>query len=529
MGRASVAGEPAVPAFVADILADKDKATDILSLTHPDYATRRESWQVLLDAFEGAGGFLPVAMTDARLSLRKELHAGQPGSSYLWRFPREDDSDYLSRQQMARYHNHLEALVDLYVRFIWTQGVTRSSNSDEYNAWIENVDGAGKSLDELLKQAASVGLVHGHAGVLVDKTQDDPKDQTKAGEQAEVIASVFTALSIPDWRFSRNTLTAVKLVEAAPQASIAQPAKVGEEAAQYLLWDEEGWARFDCEGNIVSAGLADLGMVPLVLIRLKPSYASETILGRPLVSNANIIRALFNRCSEEDNVLRDQAFSVLTVSVPVDGDVTQAKTDLGGVIGSAKALVVRGTIDYKTPDQTVPGTIRSNIEYLTQELYRAAHVRFERSTLAAESGESIRLQNTELNEMLQGFAKGLAAAELQIARAYFAWTTKTPEQAQKAFEAAQVVAQYPDEFFLDALVDELTAWMQGIQLELGPTMTRRIKKKAARRIDQDIPADELKKIDAEIDSGPTDVMPPAGPMDRGTPNQDAIAAAENAA
>ena len=106
------------PAFVSAIARAED-ARDILALEHPDYTERKHSWQVLLDAFEGRGGFLD--------------------GSYLWPYPREDAPDFLKRQKMARYHNYVEALVDLYVRFIFTQGVKRTSTSEEYNAWTEDV------------------------------------------------------------------------------------------------------------------------------------------------------------------------------------------------------------------------------------------------------------------------------------------------------------------------------------------------------------------------------------------------------
>lgn len=308
-----------------------DKALKILQIEHPDYTTRKNSWHVLFDAFEGSGGFLD--------------------GSYLWPYPREDrgtqDSGFGARMHMARYHNYLETLVDLYVRFIWTQGVKRSSKSDEFNAWTENVDGQNTTLDEHLKQLASVALVHGHSGTLVDKTSDPPEGQTKADERATVIATIFTALAIPDWRFDREGLKAVKLIEQAEPPGLTEELPTGDEAIQYLLWGREGWARFDGKGTLTNADMPDLGLVPFVILRPKPSYLSQ-MLGRALVSNANVVRALFNRASEEDEVLRTQAFSLLTVAVPPDGDVAAAKADLGSVVGTSKAIVVRANQDRKS-------------------------------------------------------------------------------------------------------------------------------------------------------------------------------------
>jgi hypothetical protein len=291
----------------------------------------------------------------------------------------------------------------------------------------------------------------------------------------------------------------------------------------HLIWDREGWARYDDNGALLAADVPDIGLVPLVILRPKPSHCSA-MLGRALVNNAKVLQALFNRASEEDEVLRSQAFSLLTVSVDKDGSVEDARASLGGTIGAAKAVVVKGTIDYKTPDQEVPRTIRDNMSYLVQEIYRMAHVRMRHEGLQTESGESIRLQYTELNEMLQGFAKSLAQAELEIGRAWFAWMHPTPEAAQQAFDAAEVEASYPDEFFLDALMSDLEAWAEALRMNLGPTMAKRIKKRAARRIEPQMPSEEMAKVDAEIDGQKDDelnptLIPTKYEFDRGSEEQ----------
>jgi hypothetical protein len=488
------------PAFVRPLLAEADasKAKDALERQHPAYTEHATAWQVQLDAFEGNGGFLT--------------------GDYLWPYAAESATDYQRRTKMARYHNYVETLVDLYVRFMFSQGVKRTAKNDEYLAWTDDVDGAGTSLTDFLKKLAAVSLVTGHAGTLVDKTPEEPDGPSRADENAQVFLTVFPSTAIVDWRFDRATLAAVKLREAAPATALIATEEP-EDEHQWLLWDREGWARFNAKGDFLSGDIPNLGLVPLVLLRPKPSVLN-LMLGRALISNVNVVRALYNRASEEDEVLRRQAFSLLTVSVPSDGNVAAAREQIGTTLGSATALVVQGEIDYKTPDQSVPGSIRENISYLVQEIYRAAHVRFRTDSLAAETAESIRLQHQELNEMLQGFAKALGQVEMEIARAYFAWTSPTPDAAQTAFEAAEVEATYPDEFFLADLLSELEAWAEAIRMDLGDEMNRRIKKQAARRVDPEMPPDVLAKVDAEIDAMDSDQLKNALPMETGTPEED---------
>ncbi len=483
-----------LPDFAVRLLGlTDDDRKESLGAVHSTYSARKDAWQAQLDSFEGSGGFLD--------------------GSYIWPHPKEDQGDYLKRQKMARYHNYVETLVDLYTRQIFTQNVRRTSKDEAYNDWLENVDGSGASINELLKRFASISLVAGHGGLLIDKTPDAPTGPSRADERARVFATVFPATTIADWRFDGNTLSGVKLVESVPDTDIVTPQPTGDAAQRWLIWDQQGWARFSHDGDLIAADVPNLGIVPLVILRPKPSTLSPMI-GRALVSNINVIKALFNRASEEDEVLRTQAFSLLTVQVPPDGDVKKAREALGHVVGTSKAIVIQGQIDYKTPDQSVPASIRDNIGYLTQEIYRAAHMRFQRDSLDSESAEAIRLQHSELNEMLQGFSKALSQAEMEIARAWFAWMHPSPEAAQAAFDAAAVEAVYPTEFFLDDLGTELEGWAEAIRLELGDSMTRRIKKQAVRRIDPDIPAEDLAKIDKEIDAMEI-VKPTAFPMDTG--------------
>lgn len=478
----------ATPSFAARLaVMALDDRLAALKAVHPDHQTYHESWEVLLHAFEGAGGF----------------HDG----NYLWPYARESEDAFIKRKAMARYHNYVETLVDLYVRYIFTQGVKRTSKNPEYNAWAEDVDGAGTDLNEFLKRFAAMSLVTGHAGMLVDKTADEPVGPTRAEERARVVASIFAAPSIADWRFERNKLVAVKLYEAAPEPTLDKTLDDGDESRQYLLWDLEGWARFNSKGDQISADVLGMNVVPLIILRPKPSQCSR-MLGRALIGNSNIVRALFNRAAEEDEVIRAQAFSVMTVEVPPEGNVDEVKGAIGGVIGTAKALIAKGKIEWKTPSQDVPLSIRDNMSYLVQELYRNAHVRWRREGGHAESGESIRLQYAELNEMLQAFSSSLREAEMRMARLWFAWNSTSPQEAQTAYEAAEVNAEYPDEFFLDSLINDLQAWGEAIALNLGQTMTRRIKKRAARRVEPDMPPEDQDKVDKEIDAQKDDELNP---------------------
>jgi hypothetical protein len=470
-----------LPAFARRLLNQTaDDRTAALDAVHQDYADSREHWQLMLDAFEGTGGFA--------------------NGEYLWRYRNETPEDYDARRAMARYHNYVETIIDVYVHHVFTQEAERQTTNAELQAWWADVDGEGTSMTDFLRdRVIPLALATGHTGVLVDATPDAPTGPSVADQRARPILLAYPATSIRDWRTKRNTVSGVKLIEAVPDGSIVDEAAIGDDARQFLIWDPEGWARFTPQGDLVDAGTPGLGLVPFEVVKPKPSTL-KAFCGRSLFSHGRIVQALYNRMSEEDEVVRNQAFSLLTVEVSDDGDVEQARKQLGTEIGTSRALVVRGKTSYISPDMAVPEQLRTSIDQIIRELYRVAHMRYERDSLQAESAEAIRLQFRELNEMLQGLAAELQRVELRLARFFFAWTSATPEQAQQAFEAADISINYADEFFLADLRLDLDSWMQAISMDLGETFTKKLKKKTVRRIEPELPLDEAEQIDQEIDA-----------------------------
>lgn len=464
-------------------VSDEDARKKLLTQTHPLHDERSDAWRKLLDAFEGAGGFAD--------------------GGYLWKYPNEKESEFEERQGMARYHNYAKSLVNIYIRHVFREGVKRESANAELTAWWENVDGARTPMSAFMKRAGRLFLVAGHGGVLVDKAPTVPTGPALADDTGAIFASVFPATAILDWREADGELVAVKLLETKDQPSITDELPTGDDTLQYLLWDKTAWARFDAAANVLEASPEDLGLalVPLVIGRPEPS-AEHPFLGLSLLGDPNVYCALYNRCSEQDEVARDQAFSVLVVSVPAGKDVApdavaQAKQQLGTDIGTTRAIVVQGEVDYKTADMGVLEALGKMVEFLIGELYRAAHVRFENGSLDAESADAIRLQHTELNEMLANLAAELQRVELEAARFWCHWRFPDGDQ---AFEDAKVSISYPREFFIADLLEELQKWANAIKLDLGVEFEHYAKRRVVDQLAPELPADVKKKIQDEINT-----------------------------
>src|SRR3990167_1993048 len=345
----------------------------LLAKTHPVYDRYQQSWRTGLDAYDGAGGFLD--------------------GSYLWRFPRETEDDFAKRAAQARYHNYVDTLVDIYVRNV-TTGVTRSTTDARLTEWWTTVNGRGEAMTTYVMAALGQALAAGHTAVLVDKAPVMPEGPSQADDPHEPYLTTFAAPAVLDWRIDAQGLAALKLHEAPPIQGLDRPAT---EAFGYLLWDREQWARFTEHGQAMGQAPHDLGKVPVEVLRPKPSRR-HPFIGKPLVT-PSLVRALYNRASEEDLVIRDQAFSLFVISVPADAtadDIEKVRQTLGAGVGTTTVTIVKGTADFKTADMAVPKTIRENQQFLIAELYRMAHLRYQRESLEAESAEAIRLQRQEI-------------------------------------------------------------------------------------------------------------------------------------
>jgi hypothetical protein len=475
-------------ALVARLRAlSEDDRKAVAQHQHAHFVERAGSYRRLLDAYEGIGGFLD--------------------GEYLVKYPNELPDEYTDRQAMARYHNYYRALVNIYVRHVFRKGVVRTADGlEELQAWWTNVDGAGTDIDRFMMRGAKLALAAGISGALVDKEPIPAVGPSKADDVAQVIASWFTATSILDWIVRAGELRAVKLQECAPRASILD---ADDDTEQMLVWvageagEPGAWVRLDADGDVLQSsgdnGAATLDFVPLAIVRPDPS-AEQPFLGYALGGDGKVFVSLLNRCSEEDQVLRDQAFSILACNVGKDGDVAQAKQQLGTDIGTTRALVTAGDISYVTADMAAPEQIRKNIEFLIREIYRMAHVRFEEDSKDAQSGESIRLQFTELNEQLANLAGVLEDAELQMARAWYAWTHPGDRATVEAgFAAANVSIQYPREFFLADLLQELQKWANAIKMDLGPTFEHYIKNRVVDELAPGLAGDLRETIKNEIE------------------------------
>lgn len=448
---------------------------------HPAVEAHGDRWALCLDAYDGEGGFLD--------------------GGYLWKFAREIDAEFKNRQSQARYHNYAATLIDYYTRKVFGREVQRTTANAELEAWWANVDGAGTDLTTYLRHALSKALAAGFVCVLADKTKDEATGPAKADEKSAVFLTRYLPTAVLDWRLAQDErLTAIKLSETVPTDDLlAEQA----ETDRVLLWDRDEWVRVSGD-ETTAVERANHGLQAVPVVALRPfRHARWPFIGRPLLGDGGVLRALYNRASEQDEVIRNQSFSVFVVGLPGTGevDVEKAKAALGNEIGSLRALFTFGTGDYKTPSVEVPQTLEAHQAFLIRELYRMAHIPYERDSADAQSAEAIRLQHEELAAVLSGVASECERVEQELCKLYFAWTSASPELAARAYEAAKVRIAYKREYFEAEPEAELKTLSAAMQAVTSKTFGQVVQKAIVATVGRGLDPETVGKIHAEIEAG----------------------------
>lgn len=469
----------------------------LLDQVHPAVEAHGDRWQICLDAYDGDGGFLD--------------------GGYLWRFPREVETEWTARKAQARYHNYAATIVDFYVRKVFgSDPVSRGTSSTELEEWFNDVDGSGTDLTSYMRTSLAKALASGHLGLLADKTVQEATGPAKADEQSQVFLTRFLPTHIKDWRTAHDeTIVSVKLQEDTEPTDLLEDRSDTDK--RVLLWDQDEWVRIEQVGDEaedvkITRGNTGIGLVPLVVF--KPFASGRwPLVGRSLLGDGSVLKAIYNRGSEEDDVMRDQAFSLFVVSLPVTGevDVEKAKVALGPEVGSTRAVFCYGSGAYQTPDMAVPATLRDSQSFLIRELYRQAHIPHDKDSKDAVSAEAMELTHEELYSVLRAVADECKRVEEALCKLFFAWTSASPEQAIAAFEAAELSITYPEitgPVDLEQDVKGLTAAMTAVP---SKTFEKVVQKSIVASVPVDISDEDVETILGEIDAGEAERQPPMLP------------------
>lgn len=475
-------------------------------LKHPMYLAMEATWRTSLDVHEGLGGFLdparPYLVPHPREwldhSIRVTPSADQPSTVRPNPSPRLPSPKLEMRRRLARYENIAETIVHQVSGALFFTPPARTfgaTQSERILEWWQNTDGRGTAIDALIQDAWTASAVFGHSLFVVDRPA---KEAATAADIGLPMVRRYTPIDLIDWLLNdKGEITAVKLLEAAPRADFSTAPTVNDYRVR-VITDTE-WYLEDRSGARIDGAEHGMGRLPVVFLYAK-RRALTPVIGKSVMGDPQLYVDLYNLTSEVRELLRNQTFAILNVPIgtAADASVEREQQLVGSQVGTGGVMFSSQPAQYVSPDSANAGIYHEHIDRLARMIYRLAASPWEGDSRDAESAESRRLKRSEQQQVLSTYAREVQRAELELLELVYR-AVHGAEAWEKAWGADQPSVVYATDFEPPDVQALSMAAAEAIGTELGPTATKEIKKRLARKILPDLDAARQQAVDAEIE------------------------------
>lgn len=487
--------------------------------TRSDY-TREALWhKFLLDAALGTGGFIgkvgptPISLlgwaAEAYASVSSAVSSSTVGDSkretYLDQFPREDEKKFQRRIDVAHYTNYVGPIHELLISYINKSEMNRDEMPDAVESWLTDVDGAGQSWDDLMRDVIRPrASLLGWAPVLFD--MPDPPEQVEGEISVARARELRLApraiplfpINVLDWITDKDDgdLLAVKIrTDHEVRDNLLGSSQKQE---HYALWYRDRVERYivtEQAGKTPSleelpARTHRFGCVPLRVFRAHPT-PDDRVRGVSTIGNSAVAaRRLFNLESEMDDHIRGQVFAVMGVPM------MDMEANIGEIVaGNGNAIKVphdaRMGVHFAAPPASVAETLEKRMEVMVREIYRTENVEHTKATgTTAASGVARAYEFEKTNRRLSGIASSFARSE-QDALRLVARMFRKPET---------LTVSAPTDFSVEDLSAEIDGVLAALRIDLGTTAEIELRRRLLRRMLPNLPIRLQEAINAELDA-----------------------------
>lgn len=379
-----------------------------------DWSLARSRFAFVASALEGSGGFRPrVTWQQTWVTDPSTGHivsgANVPtlaGPTELVRHRRESDANFGARNALAVYENHLRGACERFAGFLGRRSPQRDNADAPLVALMVNdADLRGSSLDAFWRSFALDAKARGSLLLVIDVPEGAPA--TSLGDQlgrrrVPYIRSAFPE-NLLDFRtdpdsglFLNVTLASEEWIDDKLQAVERD-------------YTTTGW-RIRIGDRVIREGEHAFGACPV--LAFTESSREFPVIGE-YEQIACLSRAVFNKRSERDDLMRSQGFSLLTLQVPPDSNFDP--NTVSATIGTHSMLVHAGdTPAFISPDSGPAERYSADIEELQQAIRRIGREESTEVGTQAESGVARRLRFEALNASIATFAQNLQQLELRM-------------------------------------------------------------------------------------------------------------------
>lgn len=376
-----------------------------------------ERYQLLTDTYYGTGLF--------------------EGGRGLRRHPRESIENYHDRQALAYYWNYTAPIVNAFVSPIYKDDIRREfTTTDVFLAFLNDCDRAGTNYQDFCKSAALHAKLYGAAYVIVDNSAEMDPDKAGALEHRNLpFLKLVCPQQVLDWEIDKYG----RITEFAYEETINIGA--GKQTGVNHIWTQDTWEI--TAGDMNRSGTHTIGRVPVV--QWLARNTNKTMIKPPSeylgVAQSNYF--LYQLCSWHTQILRDQAFSILTLPDDGSGEIT---------VGTNNALTYPSdaahTPSFIAPSAAPADMLTSQMDRTIKEIFRMSGLESVIGIQAdrTRSGVAKQWDFERTNKALADFSVRCENADKAIIGLYEKW----------ANEDTQYTCIYPRDFKINDVTAALS-------------------------------------------------------------------------
>lgn len=464
-------------------MAEKGKL-NLSAREHPLYVDYKERWDFYIQSVKGGDNYTK-----------------DEGNLFTHRLESSAD-DYEDRKTRSYFLNYCSAIPQIYADYIFKEKVTRPAD-DILAEFREDVDGRGTTIISFMKKVSILSSIFGHIHIVVDMPKID-KDKkgtviTKRDQKEKNLRPVLSIVypqSLKDWSADANGKLNWVLIEVKSYNDV-DPLLERQEEITYKIISRDKWEIYDKDSNLLESDVNPLGEVYLVTCYNKD--IDLDMIGESQLSDiAYINRAIFNWCSNIDEMIERQTFSQLIC--PDDGTLSEQDEDKNPLkkIGTSHIFTFPSDTGHPpsfiSPDTSQVEIIWKMIKEHVKEIWRLAGLRSwdEGVSVSQRSGVSMQFSFLDVNSALAAKSASLEIVENALNDFYYRWLGKSDIPAR---------VHYPISFDVLTLTEAIETAFKIIQANFSETLNKHLLKVLVSKALPVISEDIKKQIEAEIESG----------------------------
>ena len=336
---------------------------------------------------------------------------GFADGSYLISYPRESGGKYAARQQVAWYRNFLRSACGDFVGYLSKRPPVRDTTQPLFKVLLDDADGKGNALDVFWQGFMVDAKARGSMLLAVDMPKQLPgtlADQLRA--RAVPYLTPIKPEQVVAYQINEDgslALVAIPYAEPASYGTLSAPLNL----PKWKVWTETEWRIQEpgIDGAVHERQPHPLGVCPVLVFTEKGDFPSCG----DFAQIADLSKRHYNLCSERDEILRAQTFSLLTYQVPPEQAHLFDGKQVAEAIGTHNLLTHNGGTPSFIAPPDGPATIYNQVIADLEASIRKIALTIEQPT-SQESGLALTIRFQQLNSALASFARKMEDLERRM-------------------------------------------------------------------------------------------------------------------